>query len=278
MPLTVQSGFWIPNVTAAELPGTRQLRLEMTNQETGTVELVIPEEQLGLARFYGLINGGAVHPQHATLHIASIDVFYDYPKEFEGNTLPFYQDDLVKLTLHYKEWQLANQGYESTIENIGQVYTLPLRGLFWSQPNNNNVPNYSDPVLGNVPTYLRRGNLRIVRNYTNRTASPMYIMDYHNTINTQSIPILEWGKTVGPGEGMFTCGSFKRQKVRDYSSSDPAAQIDLYSYSYSIEIIEGTWNSLHHPYFGKLMRLHNTAGQPVSFYPESAWNLVPLLQ
>jgi len=74
--------FWIPNVDARELPGTRELHLQLSNQENASVHLVIPEAQLGAARFWVLRNGGRPHPQHEGLFIASIDVRYDYPKEF----------------------------------------------------------------------------------------------------------------------------------------------------------------------------------------------------
>jgi len=281
-------GFWIPNVAAKELPGTRQLHLEMTNQSTASVELVIPESNLDEAFFYGLIDGGVSHPQYSRLHLSSIDASYDFPKEFEGNTLEFYQDDCIKLTLNYKEWQLPNQGYESVIENIGQVYTVPLKygTLFWQQPNNDQAANFNDPVFGGVPLYLRRGNIRIIRNYTGRRISPMYLMNYHNTINQQPFTILEWGINVSAEAAMFTCGNFSRQHVRDFSSSDPAAMIDLYSFSYSMELIKGGWNRLHRvsppdvldPYSGELWRTFDRNGNPVSFYPKEVWNLAALVE
>jgi hypothetical protein len=271
-------GFWIPNISAKEIPGTRQFHMEMTNQNTASVELVIPQTQLAAAYFYGLADGGAEHPQNHLLHISSIDVSYDFPKEYAGNTQEFYQDECVKITLNYKEWQTPNQGYESTIENTGQVFSLPLRGLYWQQPNNSNAANFSDPVWGNVQMYLRRGNLRIVRNYTGRRRSPLYIMDYHNTINAQPLTILEWGISVSAEAALFTCGNFSRQHTRDFASSDPGAWIDLYSYSYSLELIQGTWNSLHHPHYGGLFRTFDTNGDPVSFYPRENWNLSALLE
>ena len=270
-------GFWIPNVDAVELGGTRKMHLEMSNQETATVELRIPENQLGAARFWGLRNGGAVHPQHSLLHIASIDVDYSIPKEFEGNTKEYYQDDLVTIILNYRQWQMPNQGYESVIENIGQVVTVPLRGLYWQQPGFNNIPNFHDPVWGNVPAYIRRGNMRIVRTYTGRIVSPTYIWSYHNTVNSKPGTILEWGITIPPGGGMFTCGNFRRQRTRDYSSNNPLAEIDIWSFSYAIEIMEGTWNALHHP-SGNLARVFDRFGNRVSFYPEAAWELSRLLE
>jgi hypothetical protein len=104
------TGYWIPNVDAVELPGTRRMHLELTNAENATVQVKIPESQLGAARFFGLRNGGAIHPQHTALHIRSIDVEYSYPKETSANTNAMYQDDCVVLTLNYAEWQLPNQG------------------------------------------------------------------------------------------------------------------------------------------------------------------------
>jgi len=274
----VAPGYWIPNVHAKELPSSRTMHLEMSREESAIVEVVIPEAEIGLARFWGLRNGGATHPQHDLLHIKSIDVSYEYPKEFEGNTLPHYQDNCVKLTLNYGMWQIPNQGYESILENIGMVYTLPINGLYWSMPNNHNAPNFSDPLWGSNDMQLRRGNLRITRNYTGRTNSPTHIHAYHNTLNANPLTLLEWEISLPPETGLFTVGSFSRQRTQDFSDSDPSAKIDLYSFAYSIEWIAGGWNTLHHPYSGDLRPLFDRSGNRMSFFPKETWNLAPLLE
>jgi len=270
--------FWIPNVDACELPGTREMFLELSNQESASVHLVIPEAQIGAARFWGLRNGGRPHPQHEGLFLASIDVRYDYPKEFAGNAHQFYQDDCIAITLNYRAWQLPNQGYESVLENIGQVQTVPLRGLYWAMPGNFDLGNLNDPVTQDASMFIRRGNLRITRTYTGRTRSPLFIQAYHNTINANPLTVLEWGITIPPEHGMFTVGNFSRSNTRDFSSSNPAARIDMFTFSYSIEIMEGGWNTLYHPAWGSLFPVFNRAGQRVSFYPNQIWNLVSLLE
>jgi len=271
------TGYWIPNVDAVELPGTRRMHFENTNAENATVQVKIPESQIGAANFWGLRNGGAVHPLYSGFHIKSIDIEYAYPKEIRDNTGAKYNDDCVVATLNYGEWQLPNQGYDSVLENISSNYAVPLRGLFWSNPMTP-VANFADPVWSAVSMYLRRGNLRITRSYTGRVVSPIYIQAYHNTINSVPINLLEWGMIVPPEMGLFTVGNFSRSHSRDYSNPDPAAMIDVYSYSYSIELIQGTWNSLIHPIFGTLLPLFDRLGTRVSFYQKAAWDLEALLE
>jgi len=273
-------GIWIPNITVKELPGTRQFHLENSNQSTASVEVVLPRTVGAAAEYWALLNGGAVHPYHERLHIASIDVSHDYPKEFEGNTQEYYQDDCIKFTLNYKEWQTPNQGYESTFETITQVYSIPLRGssVFLGRQDLPNLPNFHQPVWENIPLYLRRGNYRITRNYTGRRCAPFFLADYHCTINAQPFLLLEWGVLVPAEAAMFTIGNVTRQHTRDFSNSDPLAWIDLYSFSYSIEVIQGTWNSLHHPGTGRLSRLFDRWGNPISFYPKEIWNLTALIE
>ena len=126
--------------------------------------------------------------------------------------------------------------------------------------------------------YVRRGNLRLTRKYTGRVVSPLYIMDYHNTLNANGLTILEWGYTIPPEWGLFTVGQFSKTHTRDYSSSDPLAMINVYTYSYSIEIMQGSWNAFHHPVTGNLRRIFNRNGDPVSLSPTAIWDLVPLLE
>jgi len=274
----VAAGFWIPDVHAAELPGTRQMYLTMSNAMTASVEVVVPESEIGIAYQNGMKNGGFVHPQNALLHISSINISYEYPKEFPGNTLPYYQDECVKLTINYTSWQMQNQGYESIIENIGFCLSFPMNGIYFQDMNNSNYPDFNHPIYGSVDMMIRRGNLRINRTYTGRTTSPLYIQAYHNTINSNDLTILEWGLHVPPETGFFTVGNFLRQHTRDYSSSDPLATIDIYSFSYTIEWIAGTWNSMYDPNSGKLMKLFDKYGNRLSFYEKKVWNLLPLLE
>lgn len=275
---------YIPQINAVELPKTRRFHYQnvrvqsYSNMDNATAEIVILASDIQKALYFGLLNGGAVHPQDYTLHISSIDISYDYPKEYAGNVGSYYNDDCVKLTLNYKPWQMPNQGYESVLENISMVQTVPLRGLYWSLPLANAI-NPRDPVWGIEPDFHgRHTNLRITRTYTGRLSIPMWLHQYHNTLNAVGGTIAEWGFVVGPEELLFTVGNFSRTHSRDWSSNDPNATVDIYSYSYSMEYMAFTWNSLFHPFYGVPMRLFYPDGQRVSFYPRTDWLIDSILE
>jgi hypothetical protein len=270
-----ETGYWIPNVNAVEIPNTRKLHLELTNNETGTVQLLIPNDDAPKARFYGLMNGGITFPGFDTLHLKSIDIDHDFAFEDESNSNAYYRDVCVRATLNYTEWQMPNQGFESNIDDTSHTISLPIYG-YYGNPLNPAVPGY--PILGSTSAYITRSAFRITRTYTGRLSNPSYIAAYNNTLNQNMVSIPEWGLTIAPLTGLFKIGQYEQKIERDWNNSDPTARIPIFTYSYSIEVMDGTWESLPEPFTGQLVPIYDNTGARIYTKKQANWSFGQLLE
>jgi hypothetical protein len=263
------TGYWVPNVRAVEIPNTRRLHLELTRNETATVQLLIPNEDAPKLRLYGLQNGGVTFPGFDTMHLKSIEIDHEFAYEDISNSDAHYNDKCVKATLNYSEWQIPNQGFESSIDDVSITMALPIYG-YYGNPLNPSVPGY--PILGSTSAYITRDAFRITRTYTGRLNDPVGLWSYNNTLNANALTFPEWGMTIDPLTGLFKIGNYYQKMERDWNNPDPISRIPVYTYSYSVEVMDETWEKLIEPYTGKLVPIYDATGTRIFTKKQATWN------